>query len=143
MSDIDAAIAAVEGGNPSVDKMHQINLVRFVDLKDVPKLRVCHQVAKHDPSVIIGARIALEHSDKESVAEELDCGNGNDGALVVYDPNKNPPPQQTNLNTFLLKPPLLLLPLIRQWINARPIWLSFLTWLHIGIVEDTKKRSKR
>ena len=66
---IDAAIAAVEGGNPWVDKMHLINLARFVDLKDVPKLRVCHQVAKHDPSVIIRTRIDMNHSD-----EEIDAG---------------------------------------------------------------------
>jgi len=52
-------------------------------------------------------RIALEHSDEESDAEELDGDNSGDGALVVYDPNKNPPPQQKNLNTFLLKPPSL------------------------------------
>jgi len=107
LSNIDEAIATAEGGNPWVDKMHLINMSRFVDLKNVPKLRICHQVAKHDPSVIIGARIALEHSDEESDAEESDGDHSGDGALVVYDPNKNPPPQQTNLNTFLLKPPSL------------------------------------
>jgi len=52
LSNIDPAIATVEGGNPWVDKIHLINLARFVDLKDVPKLRVCYQGAKHDPSII-------------------------------------------------------------------------------------------
>jgi len=105
LSSINTAIATAEGGNPWVDKMHLINMARFVDLKNVPKLRIYHQVAKHDPYVIIGARITLKHSDEESDAEELDGDNGGNGALVVYDPNKNPPSQQTNLNTFLLKPP--------------------------------------
>jgi len=73
----------------------------------VPKLRVCYQVANHDPTVVIGVKIALEHSDDEIDAEELDGGDGGDGgdgALVVYNPNKNPPTHQKKLNTFLLEP---------------------------------------
>ena len=74
--------------------MHLITMARFIDLKDVPKLRVCYQVAKYDPTVIIVVWIALEHSDDESDAEELDGGGGGDSALVVYDSNKNPSTQQ-------------------------------------------------
>ena len=66
LSNIDAAIATAEGSNPWVDKMHLLNMDRFVDLKHVPKLRICHQVAKYDPSVIVGTRVAVEHSDEES-----------------------------------------------------------------------------
>ena len=48
------------------DKELIVSLSKFVNLKNVPKLRVCHQVIKHDPSVIAGLRINVEISDDEN-----------------------------------------------------------------------------
>ena len=48
-----------DGCNIWTDKELIVSLTKFVNLKNVPKLRVCHQVAKHDPSVIVGLRIAM------------------------------------------------------------------------------------
>ena len=38
------------------NKTHLVQLAEFVQQKDVLKLCICHQVAKQDPSVIVGTR---------------------------------------------------------------------------------------
>ena len=73
--------------NPFIDKVHLVSLSKFIDLKHIPKLRVCHQVAKHESYVIIGTWITLEDSTNETNApEEIN----DDSNLVVYYPKKNP-----------------------------------------------------
>ena len=47
-------LTAKEGIKMWTNKAHLLELAKFVPLKDVPHLRVCHQVAKEDPGVIVG-----------------------------------------------------------------------------------------
>ena len=72
-----------------------MSLSQFVELKNVPKLQVCHQVAKCDPAVITEQRFNLEESSDDGSVEETDVSNTHTK-------------QQENLHSFMLKPPDLL-----------------------------------
>jgi len=73
--------------NPWTNKSFILKLSQFVDLRDVPKLRIYHQT-KHDPSVIIGACTIIENkaSDKEDTPPPSQIQNDTSSALIVRDP---------------------------------------------------------
>ena len=67
-------------------------ILQFVQIQNVLKLRICHQVAKHDPSVIVGSHVGPEDSasnnsdNPESSSDTPQLENSNT-ALVVYNPS--------------------------------------------------------
>ena len=88
--------------NPWCDKTFILKVAKYIDLHDVPKLRICHQVTKHDPSVIIGPCSAIddnETSTSQSNANPTDATiihhhsdtsiapHPNTTAIVPYQPN--------------------------------------------------------
>ena len=94
-------------------------------MKDVPKLRIYHQVTKHDPSIIVEASIAIEDSDSDGhdtpTPPQMDINptatvmlpyNPTTTAIVPYNPittttttiQHNTQPQRT-FATFQRKPP--------------------------------------
>ena len=59
------------GCNISTDKELIVSLSKFVNLNNVSKLHVCHQVAKHNPSVTVGLRINIDNiNDEHNSMEE-------------------------------------------------------------------------
>ena len=73
---IDKAFSTLdEGDTPWNSKDFLLSLSQFVELKNVPKLQVCHQVAKRDPAVITEQRFNLEESSDDCSVEETNVSN--------------------------------------------------------------------
>ena len=49
--------------DPWINKSFLLKLAKYIHLDDVPKLRVSHQVAKYDLSIIVGTNLAAEDRD--------------------------------------------------------------------------------
>jgi len=80
--DVLAIIDAAGETNQWTNKELLLNLSRFVELKNVPKLCICHEVAKRDPSVIVGARVTTEDNDDDDETNSSSQIKNNAGALV-------------------------------------------------------------
>ena len=127
--------ATLNEPNPWVNKSFLLRLSQFVKIDDVAKLRICHQVAKQDPSVIVthsqGVIANVDDSDDDdSPLPEVENSTTNTTAIVPYIPitttivPHNPtttavvpvnltttavvPQSQNTLATFQLKPPSLI-----------------------------------
>ena len=110
--------ATCNESNSWIHKPFILSLAKFVEFSDVPKLRICHQVVKHDPSIIAGPCLAID--DNESDNEDLPPSPVNPitiaivpynptTSIVPYNPTTAPSitatdPHQRTLTTFLLKP---------------------------------------
>ena len=98
-----------EGEQMWLNKTHLLSLSELVPLEHVPKLRICHQVVKEHPDVIVGTRRATvlvdgdnsddaeTHNDRSDTLIDLTLENRNEGTTTAQ-----------GLNSFMLLPPSLL-----------------------------------
>ena len=139
-----------------------------MELSDVPKLRICHQVAQHDPSVIVGPCLAIEDSDSDDIDTPPAPVNpittivpynptttaivpyNPTTAIVPYMPTTTPSttatnPQQRTLATFQLKPPSLVtaITIIEDTNAVRMKLVNHMVtlWHSIGFTEKKQKMS--
>ena len=89
-----------------LDKTHLLSLSELVPLEHVPKLRICQQVAKEHPDVIVGTRSATESVESEN-SDGAETHNDTSDALIdlALEKRKEGTTTAQELNSFMLLPP--------------------------------------